>query len=630
LTNFLNMISNISDNIKKLYDNTMTMALNPPASGIFYMITGAIMLFLFIPIIIQRKKIRDHKKQDEITQILLNTIDLKNDLTKQLNSMLDIVISLVETDGYFIYLWDSNSENYVLRTTRYNTPERGVVEVSYSGLTPYEKEKYNPPLGISKRLKNQEINFVKDGEVPLLQMVTGGGNCLIRMGPLKRKKPKDLTQLIAFSEKSDNIVNVYLTMDKLNNDVEVITTTGKAITELSKSAFKMETLGTKIMAIGSQMAEAGGCCFAIKEHGKWQVPLHTPLNKDVDVEFITDKEALDMLYDVLGDKSFLIIEPGSKAFYSIPYYLVAAGIQAMLIVETKGIEGMAIFFYYRLPRIEDYSISVVVMMTKRLGELWENQGKLMELSGSYVHMLQVLVDSTDNLDPTTVGHSELIANYSTAIAMELNLHHKEVENIRMAAYFHDIGMLGLSNDILFKQGKYSQIEYEAMKLHTVVGASIIDATTSKENVVSYIKHHHERWDGYGYPDRLKQDQIPLGARIIAVADMFNAKLQGRKYRDPVPYERAVADLQAASGTQLDPKLVNTLLSWLNKKRAAAIKGKAMGPCWEMKCCPPHIHKDCPAYGRRDKNCWEIEATKCFAHGSQCSSCFVKTEMQSRN
>ncbi|RNC62975.1 MAG: Cyclic di-GMP phosphodiesterase response regulator RpfG [Candidatus Dichloromethanomonas elyunquensis] len=625
---FQNVLTGINAYLQKLYNNHFY--LNSNYFAILSFIFFIIILFTFIFVNILKRKMRDLENQNDIIDQLLQSIDVQSDLNKQLNAILDIVISIVDAEGYFIYLWDKTSENYVLRITKYKTSERGVVAVSYSGLAPYEKEKYDPPLGISGRLTKNEVLLIKDGEVPLLRMAISHGKCQMRIGPIKKITPKKQRQLKILCEKIDRIVDMYLTMDKLNNDVEVITTTGKAITELSKSAFKIETLGSKIMGISSQMVEAGGCCYAIQDKGKWRVPLITRLTNDIDQEFVSDNEALDGMKNVLDGHSYMLIQQGSKDFYSIPYYLVASGIQSVLLVETQGVEGMAIFFFNRLPRLENYSISVVLMMTKRLGELWENREKLRALSDSYVHMLRILIDSTDNLDPTTVGHSELIANYSTAIALELDLPKKEIESIRMAAYFHDIGMLGLSNEILYKQGKYSQIEFETMKLHSVIGASIIESTTSRDEVALYIKHHHERWDGYGYPDRLKQEQIPLGARIMAVADMFNAKLQGRKYREPVTYERAVTDLLAASGTQLDPKLVETLLSWLNRKREIAIEGRALGPCWEIKCCPVHISEGCAAYGRKDTNCWDIEDVNCAQHGSQCSTCFVKTEMLSRS
>ena len=595
------------------------------------LIAVVFVIVLIVTILIQRKRINEHRKQKNMAINILDSIDIDGDLTKQLNSVVDFVIEKVEAEGYYVYLWDSASEQYLLHLTRYKTSDRGIVRVSYTGLTSYEKEKYCPPLGLSEKLTSGSPVIIKDGEVPLLRLVIPGGKVQIRIGPIRHISTQQRRDLVILCQNLENIIKVYVTLDKLNNDLEVISTTGKAITELSKSAFQMETLGSKIMAVSYQMIEAGGCCFAVKDYnGKWTIPFQTSISSNVDSHFQTDYEALDNLYEVVRTCSHALITQQSKEFYCIPYYLVASGIQTVLLVEIPEVDGMVVFFFNRVPSIENNTLSVVLMMTKRLSEFWKNKEKLLELSESYVGMMKMLIDSTDNLDPTTVGHSELIANYATAISIELNLHHKEIESVRMAAYFHDIGMLGLSNSILHKQGKYSQLEYETMKLHTIVGSSIIESMTSKEEVASYVRHHHERWDGFGYPDKLKYEQIPLGARIIAVADTFNAKLQGRKYRDPVPFARAVSDLQSASGTQLDPKLVQALISWLNKKRKVSRPGMSMGSCWEMKCCPTHICKDCPSYGRKDINCWETQGVRCSAHGSECSTCFVRTEVLSRN
>ena len=238
----------------------------------------------------------------------------------------------------------------------------------------------------------------------------------------------------------------------------------------------------------------------------------------------------------------------------------------------------------------------------------------------------MLVDTVDNMEPYTIGHSELISRYSGIIAREMKLEQKDVREIMTAGYLHDVGMLGLSGEILFKAGKYTDVEFETMKLHAEVGASIIESTISKERLASYIRHHHERWDGYGYPTGLKGEDIPLGARIISVADMFNAKLTGRKYREPASFQRALADLRAASGSQLDHAAVEALITWFRKKESdLSKKGRSLGPCWEMRCCPPGIADFCPAYKKNGVNCWEAEGTNCAAHGNSCASCVVHTE-----
>lgn len=224
----------------------------------------------------------------------------------------------------------------------------------------------------------------------------------------------------------------------------------------------------------------------------------------------------------------------------------------------------------------------------------------------------------------------MISRYSGIIAKELKLDIQNIKDMMLAGYLHDVGMLGLSGDIIFKTGKYTDIEQEAMKLHAEVGASIIESTVSNSTVASYIHHHHERWDGYGYPGGLKGEEIPLGARIIAVVDTFCAKLAGRKNRDPVAFDKAIADLKAASGTQLDPNLVNILISWFSRKQPnSSRQGKALGVCWEMRCCPSNISQFCPAYKQTDLNCWEIEKTNCAAHGNSCPTCIVFTEFMYR-
>lgn len=599
--------------------------------GFVLLIVTLITVFM-VTTLIQTKRKNDYRKQMNTAINILHSIDIYSDLTKQLNTVLDFVMEKIEAESYSIYLWDSTCEQYILHLSRYRMLGRGgTVGVSYSGLTPYEKEKYCPPMELSEILISDSPAMIKEGEVPLLRLVIPGEKVQIRIGPIKRISTKKKKELQIICQNFEKVIQMVLAMDRLNKSLEVISTIGKGISELSQSAFQMETMGSKIMAVSLQMIEAGGCCFAVVDHnGKWKIPFQTAINSDVDSHFQTDNEALDILYEVVKTRSSVQIEPDSKEFYCVPYYLVASGIQTVLLVEIPDTKGMVIFFFNRVPCIEKNTLSVVQMMIKRLSEFWSNKEKLLELSESYVGMTKMLIDSTDQHHPTTVGHSESIANYATAICVELNLHQREIESIRMAAYFHDIGMLGLSKSILHKQGKYSELEYESMKLHAIVGSSIIESLTSKEDVALYIRHHHERWDGLGYPDNLKQEHIPLGARVITVADTFNAKLQGRKYRDPVLFTTAVSDLQAVSGTQLDPKIVQALISWLNKKRKVSRNGRSMGACWEMRCCPIHICKNCPAFERKDANCWDNEGVKCSTHGSECSTCFVRTEVLSRD
>jgi HD-GYP domain-containing protein (c-di-GMP phosphodiesterase class II) len=270
------------------------------------------------------------------------------------------------------------------------------------------------------------------------------------------------------------------------------------------------------------------------------------------------------------------------------------------------------------------------MLTQRLGEAMDRQLKYKELAASYLDMLKMMVKAVDDLETYSVGHSQLISRYSGIIAKELQMDSKQIQEIMLAGYLHDVGMLGLSGEIIFKTGKYTDVEQEAMKLHAEVGASIIESIVSNSTVASYIRYHHERWDGYGYPHSLKGQEIPIGARIIAVVDTFCAKLAGRKNREPVAFDKAIADLQAAVGTQLDPNLVSKLVSWFERKRAnTTSKDKPLGACWEMRCCPSNISQFCAAYQNTGQNCWDLEQTNCAAHGNTCPTCIVFTEFMYR-
>jgi hypothetical protein len=143
-------------------------------------------------------------------------------------------------------------------------------------------------------------------------------------------------------------------------------------------------------------------------------------------------------------------------------------------------------------------------------------------------------------------------------------------------------------------------------------------------VALYIKHHHERWDGWGYPGRLKGNQIPLGARIIAVADTFNAMVSERPHRPAMTFEQATKNLQAAAGSQLDPAAVAVLLDWFKTKQANASPGASLEPCWEMQQCPPSYAESCPVFGTTAP-CWVEPDAWCKRQGQDCQTCPVYTE-----
>jgi putative two-component system response regulator len=180
-----------------------------------------------------------------------------------------------------------------------------------------------------------------------------------------------------------------------------------------------------------------------------------------------------------------------------------------------------------------------------------------DLEEARLEILERLAFAAEYRDDATGEHAQRIGRLSALVARRLDLQGEAVELIRHAAPLHDVGKLGLSDSVLLKQGKLSPDEYEAMKLHTSLGAEILGRSRSSLLRMSeeIALNHHERWDGGGYPAGLRGDEIPISARIVAVADAFDAMT---RRREPMSAEEALAELRRLAGEQFDPMVVEAL------------------------------------------------------------------------
>ncbi len=197
-----------------------------------------------------------------------------------------------------------------------------------------------------------------------------------------------------------------------------------------------------------------------------------------------------------------------------------------------------------------------------------------ELQSLFLESITALANSIDARDRYTRGHSERVADYSLLMGDYLHFTQDELWRLRNAALLHDIGKIKIPDHILNKPGKLTDEEYEEMKLHPVYGAGIMHPVKSFSTMVPFILHHHERYDGTGYPDHKQGEEIPFYARIIAVADSFDAMTSTRPYRRCMEPDKAMRILRECSGTQLDPYLVNIFSILYRQGRVAPIVSKA--------------------------------------------------------
>jgi putative nucleotidyltransferase with HDIG domain len=192
-------------------------------------------------------------------------------------------------------------------------------------------------------------------------------------------------------------------------------------------------------------------------------------------------------------------------------------------------------------------------------------------------LLENMADAVDLRDPYTGSHSRRVTACSAAILQELGLHGPEVDLIVTAARVHDIGKIGTPDAVLNKSGQLTPEERAVMEEHPVKGAQLLKRHRDFARGVALVRHHHESWDGTGYPDRLKGAEIPFGARVIAVADSYDAMTSDRPYRKGLPIPRAAGILREGRGRQWDAAVVDAFLRTIANQLEQAPQCAAAGP-----------------------------------------------------
>lgn len=200
---------------------------------------------------------------------------------------------------------------------------------------------------------------------------------------------------------------------------------------------------------------------------------------------------------------------------------------------------------------------ILMFKTKELEEQVNDARKniLINFEGT----INALITTIDVKDHYTCSHSEHVAKWSSQIAGALALSGIECDKIQKAAHMHDIGKIGIEEKILNKDGSLTREEYEEMKKHPTIGTAIVSHVPLLEYGIPVILNHHERYDGRGYPEGLRGDEIPLNARIVIIADAIDAMMHARPYRGSLPMKKIVSELEENAGTQFDPEIVEVIL-----------------------------------------------------------------------
>jgi putative nucleotidyltransferase with HDIG domain len=232
------------------------------------------------------------------------------------------------------------------------------------------------------------------------------------------------------------------------------------------------------------------------------------------------------------------------------------------LVSRNGVLGLVYVDSHKANSFVRRDLALFSALALKVAIAVDNARLYDDLRSLFYNTVETLVRTIQAKDQYTAGHSTRVSRYALMIADKLGMSTKEKHQLYLAAMLHDIGKIGVPDDLLNRPGKLSDAEMERVRSHVQVGASMIEMLGEMHSIVPLIRHHHENWDGSGYPEGLNGEQIPLVSRIIAVADMYDAMTSDRPYRKRRTHQFAVDEIIKASGVQIDPKVAEAFLDVL--------------------------------------------------------------------
>ncbi len=283
---------------------------------------------------------------------------------------------------------------------------------------------------------------------------------------------------------------------------------------------------------------------------------------------------LDLFMPDLGGLDVLLGIKAHKKWKEIPVIMMTAEIDSEL--ESKGFEGGALDFITKpldattlMQRIRR-NLKIDRIQKKLQAELREQtkiaQKRRMQVERLSLQIMEALANAIDAKDKYTNGHSMRVAGYSKELARRLGMSQKEQKDFYYMGLLHDIGKIGIPDDIISKKSELSEWEYYVMKSHPQIGEEILKHISEIPGIETGARWHHEKYDGTGYPDGLKGKEIPLAARVIGVADAYDAMASKRSYRNVLPQEVVRAEIEKGKGTQFDPEIADKMLEMIDEDK----------------------------------------------------------------
>lgn len=361
------------------------------------------------------------------------------------------------------------------------------------------------------------------------------------------------------------------TLKKKIRELSILYEVGKSIT----STLCLDEVLKLITKKAAKIMDAPSCSLRLLDEPRQELILRSSYG--LDHRFYKIKKSLKVGESIAGrvvkkGRYYIINDIQREHNYKYPSLAKQKGLRSLVsvpLVQRNKVIG-ALSIYNRRPgQYTDDDARLLSMLASQAAIAIENAKLYQQAKESYINTIKTLSNIIDAKDSHTYGHSERVMGHSISIAERLRLSEHDKEALKYASLLHDIGKIGIDVGILRKPSRLTDQEWSIMVMHPVLGSGIVEQIGFLNDLAPIILRHHERYDGKGYPGRLKKAKIPLGARILSVTDAYESMVSDRPYRRALSLNKAKEELLNNSGSQFDPKIVDVFVKILDKTK----KGK---------------------------------------------------------
>ncbi len=468
---------------------------------------------------------------------------------------LDALALLVPAEGYYAYAGSADGQSLAMRTTRVPASVPAVGP-HYAGLLSGAPLRAHP---LEVAIPADPEGFTVEGPPSeAFLTLTCGRSVVLRAALHPRHRGidgKTRALLLELGRRLRPALDLALHADELSSALQRAVTEGGAARKAMEVMLRLDRVVDLICRLGAQHFQATAGALALWGDG----PRVDLAWRSGDAEGLLGAASPRVAMTQIPDG-----QPVAWVGPELPEAMARLGMRAYVLVPARLEAGQAalVLGLRSTSFAEGPWRKVAETLSSALGDALGNRAGAAQVSRAYVQSMVHICDLVDAVDPFNVGHSQRVALLCERTARALGLSAAEQATLRLAGRLHDLGMAAVDLDLPLRPGLLSAAERELIREHATIGADLVAGLPPEAcppEVERAIRHHHERWDGAGYPSGLGRQEIPLEARIVAAAECLVARVSARSYRPPLPVTAALHELQRLAGTQLDPEVVGAVL-----------------------------------------------------------------------